>query len=87
MAHRHDVQKLASGGVAKLPSVSRISGTAGDPVFSEAKERKFGGAVAGAKSATRVDRPGRKSGGRVGADKSPLSSAARSSSPSMKQMH
>jgi hypothetical protein len=33
----------------------------------------------GKKSMMRLDRPGRKSGGRVGADKSPLSAAASTS--------
>jgi hypothetical protein len=35
-----------------------------------------GGVVSGKKTAMRLDRPGRKSGGRVGADCAPLSSAA-----------
>lgn len=45
------------------------------------KERKHGGRVKeearieGKKAKMRLDRPGRKSGGRVGSDKSPLSSA------------
>lgn len=65
--------KKASGG-----DVAMKSYTAGDPnVETEAKEKKRGGAVEGKKSAMRLDRPGRKTGGRVGADKSPLSSAAR----------
>lgn len=67
----------------------------GNPnVFKEAAERKNGGAVkrnAGGKVIgrmdggavrPRLDKPGRKSGGRVGADKSPLSSAHKVSSPS-----
>jgi hypothetical protein len=37
------------------------------------------GAVGGKKSMMRLDRPGRKMGGRVGADCSPLSSAAKTS--------
>ena len=51
------------------------------------KERKAGGAVAGAKAALRMDRPGRKTGGRVGADKAPLSSAANASAPPLAQQH
>lgn len=55
----------------------------GNPdVFKEAEERKKGGkvgkhvgAVHGKHPAHRMDRPGRKMGGRVGADKAPLSSA------------
>lgn len=89
MANRHDVQARAKGGGVMPPSgpVKQISGAAGDNVIAESRERKFGGAVAGAKAATRMDRPGRKSGGRVGADKSPMSSAARASCAPLKQMH
>lgn len=61
----------------------------GNPdVFKEAEARKKGGKVKGGmkadegKTRHRMDRPGRKSGGRVGSDKSPLSSAHRTSSPS-----
>lgn len=55
-------------------------------VKKEADERKDGGRVKkkkdeakvdGKMSKMRLDRPGRKSGGRVGADSSPLSSAAK----------
>ena len=58
----------------------------GNPnVFAEAKARKKGGKVcgpAGGKMAKmRMDRPKRASGGRVGADKMPLSSAHRTTSP------
>ncbi len=38
-----------------------------------------GGVVTGKKTAMRLDRPGRKMGGRVGADCAPLSSAASTS--------
>lgn len=56
----------------------------GNPeVFKEAKERKFGGratkslgSIGGGAARMHLGRPGRKTGGRVGADKSPLSSAA-----------
>lgn len=52
----------------------------GNPyVLKEAKARKSGGKVdcgpEGAMAKKRMDRPGRASGGRVGADKAPLSSA------------
>lgn len=67
----------------------------GNPdVIEEAEEKKKGGKVhkrkAGGKVVglmtggavrPRLDRPGRKMGGRVGADKAPLSSANKSSSP------
>lgn len=60
----------------------------GNPyVFAEEKERKRGGKVKkhlggmhGAKAKHRLDKPGRKMGGRVGADRSPLSSAHKKSS-------
>ena len=64
----------------------------GNPdVFKEAEGRKKGGKVMkakkamkadGAKAKHRMDRPGRKTGGRVGADKAPLSSAHGTTSPS-----
>ncbi len=41
-----------------------------------------GGVVSGKKTAMRLDRPGRKMGGRVGADCAPLSSAASTSNRS-----
>lgn len=60
----------------------RVSGN--PDVFEEADERKRGGKVhkkkhvrmpEGKMAKHRMDRPGRKMGGRVGADKHPLSSA------------
>lgn len=67
------------------------------PEKKEAMEKKRGGAcmpkrkhggrlkeehrVEGKMAKMRLDRPGRKAGGRVGADKSPLSSAAHVSQP------
>lgn len=76
-------KKRSSGGAMKV---------SGNPnVFKEAAERKDGGVVpavgkklglmTGGAVRPRLDRPGRKSGGRVGADKSPLSSAHGTSSP------
>ena len=44
--------------------------------------KKEMGKVEGKMAKMRLDRPGRKMGGRVGADKSPLSSAAGGDSPS-----
>lgn len=74
-------KKRANGGKAPMK-------VAGNPnVFKEATERKNGGKVnratggkviglmTGGAVRPRLDRPGRKTGGRVGADKSPLSSA------------
>ena len=40
-------------------------------------KRKDGGHVDGKKSMMRLDRPGRKRGGRVGADMSPLTTASK----------
>lgn len=58
-------------------------------VAKEANEKKRGGKVKahkamkaeGGSAMSRLDRKGRKTGGRVGADKSPLSSAHGSTSP------
>lgn len=76
MAHRHKVQKRAGGG-------KTVHG-GGNPIViaeAESKRRASGGkavsAAAGSHAGMRLDRKGRKSGGRVGADKSPLSSANR----------
>lgn len=70
---RHKMKKNMGGTV--------YSG-AGSNVIKEAMEKKHGGKVVdkpeGKKSKARMDkRPRRASGGRVGSDKSPFSSAAR----------
>lgn len=80
---RHNVPQRKSGG-----KVGKTMVVAGNPnVLKEASERKKGGRakratggkvvglMTGGAVRPRLDRPGRKSGGRVGADKSPLSSA------------
>lgn len=72
-------------------SVMKVSGNPN--VFKEADERKKGGKVkkratggqvlglmTGGAVRPRLDKPGRKAGGRVGADKSPLSSAHKTTS-------
>lgn len=81
MANRHKKGFKTGGGIAVA---------SGNPyVLDEAKdERKKGGKVMGKMdgpmSRHRLDKPGRKTGGRVGADKAPLSSAHGSASaPSM----
>lgn len=71
MAARHRKGHKAGGGIMVA---------AGNPdVIKDAEQKKKGGKVVGkmhgAASRPRLDRPGRKSGGRVGADKSPLSTA------------
>lgn len=61
----------------------------GNPdVFKEAEEKKKGGKVGkhvgkaeGSAAKHRMDRPGRKKGGRVGANAAPLSTAHTASSP------
>jgi hypothetical protein len=80
-SHHHGKHK-ASGGRTEM----KVSGN--PDVFKEAEEKKKGGRVGkhvgsihGKHPAHRMDRPGRKSGGRVGADRSPLSSAHGVSSP------
>lgn len=71
-----------TGGVK--PKASTPTVVSGNPkVIAEAKATKDafadGGVVGGKKAAMRLDRPGRKRGGRVGADCAPLSSAATTS--------
>ena len=87
-------KKRASGGVVdKDESPKEVYAGAGSNVVKEADERKDGGRVKrkeggkvdGKKSKMRLDRPGRKMGGRVGADRSPLSEAAKLTGPSDKQ--
>lgn len=82
--------KRAGGGVVPTDEAPReVYAGGGSNVVKEADERKKGGPVKakkevkmhGMKTKMRLDRPGRKMGGRVGADKSPLSSAARTSDP------
>ena len=75
----HEGHKRAKGGRVDM----KVSGT--PDVFEEADERKHGvkvkkkmkhmGKAEGMKPKHRMDKPGRKRGGRVGADKAPLSSA------------
>lgn len=74
-----------TGGVK--PTVGDVPLVSGNPkVAAEAKSGsnrfKDGGHVGGKKSAMRLDRPGRKMGGRVGADCAPLSTAASTDSRS-----
>lgn len=86
-------KKRASGGVVdKDESPKEVYAGAGSNVVKEADERKAGGRVKkeggkvdGKKAKMRLDRPGRKMGGRVGADRSPLSEAAKLTGPSDKE--
>lgn len=78
MAARHKKHgHKASGGIVAA---------GGNPeVVKEAEEKKHGGKavgkIHGVLSRHRLDKPGRKTGGRVGADRSPLSTANASASP------
>lgn len=72
--------KMTGGVKVANPAPPVISGN--PKVVASAKGRsefRDGGVVAGKKTAMRLDRPGRKMGGRVGADCAPLSSAATTS--------
>jgi len=82
--------RAAGGVVDKDPNPREVYAGSGSNVVKEAEERKRGGRVkkkdvgeiGGKMSKMRLDRPGRKMGGRVGADRSPLSSAAGGENPS-----
>ena len=65
----------------KDKSPSEVYAGKGSDVVKEAKKRADGGKVDGEAGPRRMDRPGRKRGGRIGADTSPLSSAARIKEP------
>lgn len=66
----------------------KVTEAGGNPeVFADLKRKKGGrvekedGAFKGGKAKMRLDRPGRKAGGRVGADKNPLASSHATASP------
>lgn len=74
--------KSASGKGFSGPKPAKIAGNA--DVFAEVGRKHGGktkhvGAMSGAKAKHRLDKPGRKFGGRAGADRSPLSSAHKAS--------
>lgn len=70
--------KMSGGKSFADPAGTLISGNPNVVAEAKKKTSKFadGGVVGGKKSAMRLDRPGRKMGGRVGADCAPLSTAA-----------
>lgn len=76
------------GVVMADPPVTTAYSGGGSKTAAAAMKRKRGGAVMsdakpeGMMAKKRFDRPGRKTGGRVGCDTAPLSSAARMSKPS-----
>jgi hypothetical protein len=67
------------GVVVSNPPVTDAYAGGDSTVVKYAKQRKHGGraTVDGAKPKMHLGRPGRKSGGRIGANKAPLSTAAR----------
>lgn len=81
------------GVVPNIKSPSDVYEGKGSPTAKAADKRKHGGRVKdkdggkveGKKSMMRLDRPGRKSGGRVGAESAPLSAAAKTSARSDKE--
>lgn len=90
-SNRH-AQKRADGGsvLDANPSPSSVYAGKGSKVVEEADQKKKGGAVCAKKdggkveggvSRLRLDRPGRKMGGRVGCDGAPMSSASRTTNP------
>lgn len=87
--HKKRGGMVEEGKDVKEPSPSEVYAGKGSKVVSEAEKKKKGGKVCradggkiqGEYSRPRLDRPGRKRGGRIGSDTSPLSSAARMSTP------
>ncbi len=71
---RHKEHKREAGG--RAPNDKRATWAGGEPeVEEEAKEKKRGGSIHEARAKHHLGKRGRATGGRVGADKSPLSSA------------
>lgn len=94
--HRHPRAEHAKGGKAESPksghfakdaAPSEVYAGKGSNVEKEAKERKHGGkakkhvGLAGHKGKMHAGRTPRKSGGKVGADSHPLSSAHKGTEP------
>ena len=77
---RHEMMKRAEGGkVDPKPynaQGSNVEEEAEEKASGGRAKKKAGGAVEGKMMKKRLDRPGRKQGGRVGANKTPLSTAA-----------
>lgn len=78
MSRSRHSKKKADGGSITMGGGS-VQGGGNPNVIKEAHEKKRGGkvkmAMKGAKAKMRLDKPGRKTGGRVGANSHPLSSA------------
>lgn len=80
MKHRHmKTMKRAEGGKAEwyAGGGSNVAKEAEEKKKGGAVKRKHGGEVEGRMSKKRLDKPGRKRGGGVGADLTPLSTASR----------
>lgn len=81
MKHRHKMAKRADGGKAEFYNAadSNVAKEAMEKKHGGKVKRKAGGSVEGMMAKKRMDRPmrGRKTGGAVGADTKPLSSAYR----------
>lgn len=89
MAHTGRMAMRANGGAARADGGKTLEYTKEANVMDEAKERKSGGAakkhlaMEGMKTKhRRLDRPGRKRGGGVGADSTPLTTAAKTTQAS-----
>jgi hypothetical protein len=89
LAHMGMKAMRANGGAARADGGKTLEYTKEANVMDEAKERKDGGkakkhvAMEGMKTKhRRLDRPGRKRGGGVGADSTPLTTAARATQAS-----
>lgn len=76
--------KMMGGVTPATPNPPLVSGNPKVAAAADAKGKHFkdGGVVEGKKGKMRLDRPGRKMGGRVGADCAPLSTAASTSNRS-----
>jgi hypothetical protein len=76
-------RKYSKGGMCRAKGGRVPELVSGNPnVVKESKSSSDLGKISGGKSRMRLDRPGRKRGGRVGSDMAPLSSAHNDSSPS-----
>lgn len=76
--------KMMGGIKPADPAPPLVSGNPKVAAEADGPSKKFkdGGVVGGKKAKMRLDRPGRKMGGRVGADCAPLSTAASTSNRS-----
>jgi hypothetical protein len=79
------MSRARHGGKKGFGGTKAVQAGGNPKVMEEAKPRKKGGKVdcapEGGMAKKRMDRPRRQSGGRVGADRSPFSSAHGSTSP------